>query len=337
MKFFNTAEIGTSDVVLYEVPATLEASIPILFFHNKTGSAVDLTLKVYDHSNVSTGTIWPEQIAADEKFVFSKALLLNEGDKLIASASVDASIDATLCGISSMAVPISGPLNPLGDWNSITPYLVRDLIFDDDTSWICVSPNANSQPSLVNPNWMVLGKQGVAGVTGFEADGSITATGSFDMGGFSILENGTDVGQILYFAMDTAPPGTMKANGALLLRIPYARLFGKIGTTFGSTDITNFAVPDERGLLPRGWDDGRGIDPGRVFGSFQEATRHPYIQTNSTPLALYPYDTMPLFQDSTGPNVTRIYSPSNLTLGGLIPGYYTSRPPNSALLACIKY
>ena len=186
MKFFNTAEIGTSDVVLYEVPATLEASIPILFFHNKTGSAVDLTLKVYDHSNVSTGTIWPEQIAADEKFVFSKALLLNEGDKLIASASVDASIDATLCGISSMAVPISGPLNPLGDWNSVTDYVVRDLAFDDDTSWICVTPNTNSEPSLVNADWMVLAKKGAAGVAGFEADGSIKATGPFDMDGHGI-------------------------------------------------------------------------------------------------------------------------------------------------------
>jgi phage-related tail fiber protein len=28
-------------------------------------------------------------------------------------------------------------------------------------------------------------------------------------------------------------------------------------------------VPDKRGYFARGWDDGRGVDSGRVFGSLQ--------------------------------------------------------------------
>lgn len=77
-------------------------------------------------------------------------------------------------------------------------------------------------------------------------------------------------GTIGIFAMRTAPEGWVKANGAALGRVPYAALFSAIGTTFGAGDgSTTFNVPDLRGLVIRGWDDGRGIDAGRGFGSYQ--------------------------------------------------------------------
>lgn len=73
-----------------------------------------------------------------------------------------------------------------------------------------------------------------------------------------------------FFFMDTAPAGWLKANGALLSRTTYANLFGKIGTLYGVGDgATTFALPDIRGYFARAWDDGRGIDVGRVFGSSQ--------------------------------------------------------------------
>jgi microcystin-dependent protein len=41
-------------------------------------------------------------------------------------------------------------------------------------------------------------------------------------------------------------------------------------TPFGCGDgATTFNLPDLRGVVPRGWDDGRGLDPSRVFGSYQ--------------------------------------------------------------------
>jgi microcystin-dependent protein len=51
----------------------------------------------------------------------------------------------------------------------------------------------------------------------------------------------------------------------------YAALFAAIGTYFGAGDgVNTFNVPDMRGVFPRGHDAGRGLDAGRVFGTFQD-------------------------------------------------------------------
>ena len=78
------------------------------------------------------------------------------------------------------------------------------------------------------------------------------------------------VGQVCFFAMDTAPDGFLKANGAAVSRTTFSALFNAIGTTFGAGDgSTTFNLPDMRGEFPRGWDDGRGVDSGRSFGTAQ--------------------------------------------------------------------
>ena len=77
-------------------------------------------------------------------------------------------------------------------------------------------------------------------------------------------------GAVLYFAGRTAPAGWLKANGAAVSRTAYAALFAAIGTTYGAGDgRSTFNLPDLRGEFLRGWDDGRGVDAGRVFGSAQ--------------------------------------------------------------------
>lgn len=77
-------------------------------------------------------------------------------------------------------------------------------------------------------------------------------------------------GQISSFARNTAPVGWLKANGAAISRTAYADLYAAIGVTFGGGDGFNtFNLPDMRGMFTRGWDDGRGIDGSRAFGSDQ--------------------------------------------------------------------
>jgi len=77
-------------------------------------------------------------------------------------------------------------------------------------------------------------------------------------------------GMVAAFSRATAPAGWLKANGAAVSRTTYAALFAVIGTTFGAGDgATTFNLPDVRGEFLRAWDDGRGVDPGRVLGSTQ--------------------------------------------------------------------
>lgn len=95
----------------------------------------------------------------------------------------------------------------------------------------------------------------------------------------------TAAGQVAYFARSTAPLGWLKANGALISRTTYAGLFAAIGTTWGAGDgSTTFALPDLRGTFIRGWDDARGLDTSRAFGSFQDhgVESHTHTATGSS-------------------------------------------------------
>ena len=78
------------------------------------------------------------------------------------------------------------------------------------------------------------------------------------------------VGTSIDFAGPVAPPGFLKENGAAVSRSTYARLFAVIGTTYGAGNgSTTFNLPDSRGEVFRGLDDGRGVDSGRGLGSVQ--------------------------------------------------------------------
>jgi microcystin-dependent protein len=77
-------------------------------------------------------------------------------------------------------------------------------------------------------------------------------------------------GAVQLFAMNAVPTGWLECNGAAISRTTYANLFAVIGTTYGAGDGSiTFNIPDLRGEFVRGFDNGRGIDPGRALGSNQ--------------------------------------------------------------------
>ena len=79
-------------------------------------------------------------------------------------------------------------------------------------------------------------------------------------------------GSVQWFAMQTAPSGFLTAYGSAISRSAYLNLFSAIGTTYGVGDgSTTFNIPDLRGAFIRGWDNGKGLDPSRVFGSLQNS------------------------------------------------------------------
>jgi phage-related tail fiber protein len=149
---------------------------------------------------------------------------------------------------------------------------------------------------------------------------------------------GTPTGTIINVAMNTAPTGYLKANGATVSRSTYAALFAAIGTTFGVGDgSTTFELPDLRGEFVRGWDDGRGVDGSRAFGSTQadELEAHNHIGGSKTFTSLanaygvVSTDSGNISSFASGTFARELANTS--TTGGT-----ETRPRNIALLACIK-
>ena len=87
---------------------------------------------------------------------------------------------------------------------------------------------------------------------------------------FSIVQ-GVPSGAVFCIAVASVPSGYLECNGAAVSRTTYAALFAVIGTQYGSTNSSNFRVPDLRGEFIRGFDNGRGVDSGRSVASSQSA------------------------------------------------------------------
>ena len=143
------------------------------------------------------------------------------------------------------------------------------------------------------------------------------------------------IGSIITYAVNTPPTGFLECNGAAINRTTYANLFAAIGTTFGIGDgVTTFNIPDLRGEFLRGWDNGRGIDPARVFGSAQAFE----IESHTHNINNYSGTGTP-GQDSISDQVTGAASggPSVGFTIALATGGSETRPRNIALTYCIKY
>lgn len=84
------------------------------------------------------------------------------------------------------------------------------------------------------------------------------------------IEGECVIGEVKYISHNTIPTGYLKANGAAVSRNTYAKLFAFLGVNYGVGDgINTFNLPDLRGVVARGLDDSRGLDVGRVLGSYQ--------------------------------------------------------------------
>lgn len=145
-------------------------------------------------------------------------------------------------------------------------------------------------------------------------------------------------GTVLYHAANTPPNGFLKANGAAISRTTYANLFAVIGTTFGAGDgSTTFNVPDLRGYFLRAWDDSRGVDSGRVFGSSQTDAFQGHQHTTKIG-GNYPNGSIVGQLDASVDfgSRTTLSIVSDGTSGSPRTASET-RPINIALLACIKY
>lgn len=85
------------------------------------------------------------------------------------------------------------------------------------------------------------------------------------------------VATVFYRAQASVPVGYLLADGSAVSRTTYSALFSAIGTLYGAGNgSTTFNLPDLRGVFARGVDLGRGLDPGRAFGTKQKGTLFGY-------------------------------------------------------------
>ncbi|MDA7086509.1 tail fiber protein [Pseudomonas sp. SA3-5] len=246
------------------------------------------------------------------------------------------------------------------DWDASTTYR-RQLYFAVSSTRIFIRVMSLG----VWGDWDEIGRLASPALTGTPtAPTAVAGTSTTQLATTEFVQSAVGVGVVAPFARSTAPSGWLKANGATISRSTYAALFAAIGTTFGAGDgSTTFQLPDLRGEFLRGWDDGRGVDPGRQLGSAQKGsiygidtgtTASPSpasygvrsnIETNPTGNAAQARIDVGADEDldaSAYPQVAITGVPSTVTNTDLSAGAVAgvagvARPRNIALLACIKY
>jgi microcystin-dependent protein len=152
-------------------------------------------------------------------------------------------------------------------------------------------------------------------------------------------------GAIIAFYRSTTPAGWLECNGATITNSgDTTALYALIGAT----------LPDLRGEFVRGWDHGRGIDSGRIFGSNQTESLSAHTHTASSPEHTHSVTSlntnlMLAGNNDYGSNPNQVsngyanFSGNLATLGGTAvsvtigsTGGTETRPRNVAFMYCIK-
>jgi microcystin-dependent protein len=144
------------------------------------------------------------------------------------------------------------------------------------------------------------------------------------------VNSDADVGTIKAYAGSLPPSGYLECNGQAVSRTTYADLYRVISTKWGAGNgSTTFNLPDFRGEFLRGWDNGRGVDSGRGFGSSQASDVEPHSHTYSVPVKGSAVNTG--MGGSSGVRNSWTTGTTNSSAGT------ETRPRNKAVMYIIKY
>lgn len=205
-----------------------------------------------------------------------------------------------------------------------------------------------------------------SGISNYLPDATDTSKGVVELATSSEVSTGTDTtraitpaalnaaipnlgitaptGTIITFAGTSAPTGYLECDGAAVDRTTYSALFAICGTTYGSGDgSTTFNLPDLRGEFVRGWDNSRGVDSGRSFGSTQNSANLSHSHNITDPGHTHPIEASTAdasvatggasaADSATTTNTTS--ATTNITIQNS--GDSEARPRNIALLYCVK-
>jgi hypothetical protein len=121
-------------------------------------------------------------------------------------------------------------------------------------------------------------------------------------------------GAVMAFYRSTPPTGWLECNGQSAAAYPNLVAIGVITT------------PDLRGFFVRGWDNSRGVDPGRALGTAQEDAFEAHVHGYFAAQGISSGPSPAFVGGNFGNSV-----PSTTSVGGT-----ETRPKNIALMYCIK-
>lgn len=232
--------------------------------------------------------------------------------KIGASATITTTILGYISSLSGDIATLLGAKAPLNSPALTGSPTAPTQIAGDNTTRLATTAFVAAESAL---NQKLTGKNAASGYAGLDANTRLDG-----------VQGGVLPGVIAFHAKGAPPAGWIRADGAAVSRTTYARLYAEIGLVYGVGDgSTTFNVPDLRGEFLRGWDDSRGVDSGRGFGTAQsdEIASHDHKLGYSGAGTYHPIGAGVYALDAsigTGPT------------GGV-----ETRPRNIALLACIKY
>ncbi|WP_262136084.1 phage tail protein [Pseudomonas sp. Marseille-Q5117] len=158
------------------------------------------------------------------------------------------------------------------------------------------------------------------------------------------------IGATVAFPLNKVAPGFLELDGSVKSIAVYPDLAAFLGTAFNKGDegAGNFRLPESRGEFLRGWDHGRGVDAGRVIGSFQAdalKTHFHYLPTESggnqasdpagiNPTSVLKDNPVDWLARTAGDNPTfnTLGNPRTYSAGAEV----ETRPRNMAVVWCIK-
>lgn len=205
-------------------------------------------------------------------------------------------------GIMFMATQAIGEMQLQGaaSWSSVgAPYPINAVVYHNSRAWLSTAANNNTEPGAVGASWIdayqrrfftsgeALPTSNV-GPIWHDDYNSLMTWQSFTANGASYTGYASQfVGRIEMDTQPTSRPGYRRVGSETLAlsRSQFAALrawglhngrFVAVGVWQSGTllmadnpDGVTFRAFDVRGEFPRLWDDGRGVDAGRTFGSAQ--------------------------------------------------------------------
>jgi len=156
----------------------------------------------------------------------------------------------------------------MSNYNKSTNFAVKDTLTSGDPDKVVSGAEIDNEFNSIAS--AVTSKADKVAAATTDNIATLDANGNLQDGGASVVSVAPPVGSVIMHAASTAPSGWLECDGSTVNRSTYPDLFNVIGSTFGAGDgSTTFGLPDLRGEFVRGWDNGRGVDSGRSFGSFQ--------------------------------------------------------------------